>query len=297
MGLEEFLLSLPVGFVPWPEIAAKAGVSLQRARHLAQALKERGYPVLLTDQGVGLAQDAPAPQFLLPRLRGRLGSPYRYLGRVTTTQDVLKGWRGAPEGALVVAEEQTRGRGRCGRSWLSPPGNLYLSLLLFGPAPKLLALRVGLALAEAAGFGLLKWPNDLMSPDGRKMGGILIEAQGNRLFVGVGVNVECAPLPQSAALREFRPVRRVDLLAEFLRALEEWLVRPPSAVLSAWRDVNCTLGREVRVQTGKGVVQGVAEALGDAGELLVRTEGGLRIVSAGDVILGAPQNIIDPQKG
>lgn len=284
MDLEAFLLVLGEGVEPWEEVAARARLSLARTHLLAEALHDAGYPLILSELGVGLAPGSPAPQFLLLRLKGRFGRPYRYLGTVTSTQDVLRAWQEAPEGALVVAERQTEGRGRLGRPWLSPPGNLYFSLLLFGPMPELLPLRAGVALAEAAGCAGLKWPNDLVSPDGRKIGGILIERDNHRLILGVGVNVEQAPLPTAAALCEFRRIQRVDLLADFLHLLEGWLQRPSSAVLRVWREFDHTLGREVCVHTPGGVVEGVAEAILEDGALLVRTARGPRPVRVGDVV-------------
>lgn len=297
MDAETFLLCLSEGLEPWEAVAARARLSVDRARLFARALGEAGYPVLLEESGVGLAPDSLAPQHVLPRLKGRFGRPYRYLGTVTSTQDVLRAWHEAPEGALVVAEHQTRGRGRLGRPWLSSPGNLCFSLLLRRPQPPLLPLRVGVALAQAAGFGLLKWPNDLLSPDGRKLGGILIECEGGRTFVGVGVNVVQAPLPTAAALKEFRAVNRVDLLVAFLALLEEWLAQPPSAVLQAWQKWDGTLGREVRVHTPTGVVEGVAEAISQEGALLVRTNAGRKSVRVGEVVLPPPPNVVEAQEG
>ncbi|MCX7844289.1 MAG: biotin--[acetyl-CoA-carboxylase] ligase [Candidatus Bipolaricaulota bacterium] len=298
MDPEHFLRLLPEGWRPWEEVAVRAGLSLAQVRALAYALRAAGYPVLLAEErGVGLEPGCPAPQFVLPRLRGRLGRPYRYLGTVSSTQEVLRAWAGAPEGALVVAERQTAGRGRLGRAWLSPPGNLYLSLLLRGPPPHLLPLRVGVALAQAAGCGRLKWPNDLLSPDGRKLGGILIEAERHRLLVGVGVNVAKAPLPTAAALQEFRAVRRADLLVEFLGLLEGWLACPAARVLRTWQELDGTLGKEVRVRTPQGVVEGVAEGLTPEGGLRVRTAQGERVIRVGEVGLPPPEDVVDPQEG
>jgi len=238
--------------------------------------------VVVEERGAGLAPGSPAPQCLLPRLKGKLGRPCRYVGTVSSTQDVLAAWKDAPEGALVVAERQTRGRGRLGRPWVSPPGNLYFSVLLREADP-LLPLRAGLALVEAVGLGMLKWPNDLLSPDGRKMGGILVERSGPRVLLGVGINVERAPLPTSAAVLEFQKVERVQILADFLWSLEQWRARASEEVLRHWKSRNATLGREVVVQVGGRTLFGQAVDLGPNGELVLRTEKGLTLVRAGDV--------------
>ncbi|MBK8004121.1 MAG: biotin--[acetyl-CoA-carboxylase] ligase [Gemmatimonadetes bacterium] len=157
--------------------------------------------------------------------------------RVASTQDLIHalGDAGAPTGSAIVAEEQVGGRGSRGRTWASPPGGLWMSVLC-RPASEVaaavLSLRVGLAAAEvleaqAPGATLaLKWPNDLMLAD-RKLGGILCEArwQGGLLAwvaVGLGLNV-ANPLPaevrdRAVALASVAPGLTPDVLAEPLRA-------------------------------------------------------------------------------
>ncbi len=142
----------------------------------ARKLLAEGYPVEASRRGYRILPGTPLPHLFQPQ--GRLGRPYRYLGRVGSTQDVLRAWaeEGAPEGALVLAEVQEKGRGRRGRPWESRPGaSLTFSLLLRPslplPALGLLPLLSGLALREAVGVGGLKWPNDLLAPDGRKLAG------------------------------------------------------------------------------------------------------------------------------
>jgi len=248
-------------------------------------LQGQGFPVVISEEGAGLVLGTPAPQILIPLLRGKYGRAYRYFGVVTSTQDLLRAWKDAPIGAVVLAESQTQGRGRRGRNWESPQGNLYFSVLLENTRDPLLPLRAGLALAEATQVGLLKWPNDLLAPDGRKLGGVLIEAENERAFLGVGLNVRVAPLPNSAALEEFRQVHRAQLLADFLWSLEKWLAKESGTVLAAWSERNMTLGRKVVVWTGKEIIVGMAISLGSKGELLIRTEKGIRAVAAGDVSL------------
>ena len=282
MHPSEILFHLQEGLEPWPEIVRRLKIPRPKLEVALQALQEEGFPVVFKEEGAGLLPGSPAPQFLLPRLKGKFGRPYRYLGRVTSTQDVLAAWKEAPEGALVVAECQTRGRGRLGRPWESPPGNLYFSVLLEEADP-LLPLRAGLALVEAVGFGFLKWPNDLLSPDGRKMGGILIERSGSRILLGVGINVERAPLPASAALSEFKSVSRVQVLVDFLWSLEKWLSRENEEVLAHWKNRNATLGREAVVRVGGQVLFGQAVDLGPRGELILHTENGIVFVHTGDV--------------
>jgi BirA family transcriptional regulator, biotin operon repressor / biotin---[acetyl-CoA-carboxylase] ligase len=266
---------------------SRAAVSKEAKRLLAE-----GFPVEVGRRGYRIRPGTPLPHLFQPE--GRLGKPYRYLGRVGSTQDILRAWAeaGAPEGALVLAEVQERGRGRRGRPWESRPGeSLTFSLLLRPALPlsalSLLPLLAGLALFEAVGLGGLKWPNDLLSEDGRKLGGILLEAkaEGEEVayaLLGVGVNVAWAP-EGAASLQEFGPYSRREVLLAFLRRLEALLplLEDPEALLARYRQASYTLGRRVRVETPKGVVEGVAQEILPDGSLLV---GGVR-VGAGEVAL------------
>jgi BirA family biotin operon repressor/biotin-[acetyl-CoA-carboxylase] ligase len=273
-------------------LADRLGVSRAAVSKEAKRLLAEGFPVEVSRRGYRIRPGTPLPHLFQPE--GRLGKPYRYLGRVGSTQDILRAWAeaGAPEGALVLAEVQERGRGRRGRPWESRPGeSLTFSLLLRPALPlsalSLLPLLAGLALFEAVGLGGLKWPNDLLAPDGRKLAGVLLEAkaEGEEVayaLLGVGVNVAWAP-EGAASLQEFGPYSRREVLLAFLRRLEALLplLEDPEALLARYRQASYTLGRRVRVETPKGVVEGVAQEVLPDGSLLV---GGVR-VGAGEVAL------------
>ena len=273
-------------------LADRLGVSRAAVSKEAKRLLAEGFPVEVGRRGYRIRPGTPLPHLFQPE--GRLGKPYRYLGRVGSTQDILRAWAeaGAPEGALVLAEVQERGRGRRGRPWESRPGeSLTFSLLLRPALPlsalSLLPLLAGLALFEAVGLGGLKWPNDLLAPDGRKLAGVLLEAkaEGEEVayaLLGVGVNVAWAP-EGAASLQEFGPYSRREVLLAFLRRLEALLplLEDPEALLARYRQASYTLGRRVRVETPKGVVEGVAQEILPDGSLLV---GGVR-VGAGEVAL------------
>lgn len=180
--------------------------------------------------------DSLAPDAVRPRLRGRFGHIYRYEELCVSTQRLLR--TDDPEGAIAVAEEQTEGRGRLGRSWDSPRATGVLVSVLLRPAvdpPRLpeLSLVAGGAVAEAiAGTtGLdpaIKFPNDVLL-GGRKVAGILAESSDSRVVLGIGVNAnqragqlpaDAQTEPTSLRLELGRPVDRAALLADILLRLE-----------------------------------------------------------------------------
>ncbi len=221
---------------------------------------------------------------------------------------------GAEEGTLVVADTQTAGKGRLGRSWYSPPGlGLYLSFIFRPGVPAagapgvLMAMSLGAAEAvEASGIqGVvgIKWPNDLVV-EGRKLAGILIEmgVQGGNLewcVAGVGINVNHAAKDFPVELRE-RAValrqlchRRLDRLGLALNLVartaywyETFLREGMDALAPVWRRRSAILGRAVRVETAGEVVVGTAVALEPDGALRVRMESGNEeVLHVGDVHL------------
>lgn len=236
----------------------------------------------------------------------------RYVGcrlywfeQVTSTNDVARSLaeQGAPEGTVVVARVQTAGRGRLGRRWVSPPGGLWLSVVLRPIAAPHELPRLGLAVGVACSRAVertcglrvgLRWPNDLVA-DGRKVGGILVESnpEVRWVVVGIGLNLSVPrdQLPEGAvSLEEVvgGPVERGALLRSLLAELElvyelyrggDW-----ATLLDWWRSRSTTLGRRVRVHVASGVYEGVAEDVDEDGALWVRLPDGQRKrVVAGDV--------------
>jgi BirA family biotin operon repressor/biotin-[acetyl-CoA-carboxylase] ligase len=221
----------------------------------------------------------------------------------------------SPEGQVLIAEEQTAGRGRLGRSWSSVPGaSLTFSVLLRPaavPAARRgwLTLLTGVAVASAVRSvaevdAVLKWPNDVLAGD-RKLAGILAEQSpdGSAVVIGTGLNVAAAPgeLPVSGAglaptsLRaEGATASREDLLLGVLDRLEHWytaVCADPdpgrSGLLDAYRSLCETLGRTVRVELpAGGALTGVARDIDAEGRLLVASGPGAAVtpVSAGDVV-------------
>ncbi len=247
----------------------------------------------------------PAPRFVDVRRFDVVDSTNRYL--------LDEARNGAPDGVVAVADHQSAGRGRLGRRWEAPPGaSLLVSVLLRPDVPPaeryLVTAAVALAGAEAvageAGVVLgVKWPNDLVAPDGRKVAGVLAEAEGDAVVVGIGVNVawptedaelagrgldDLAGRATSLVALAGRPVSRDRLLDALLVALE-----PRAAALgdaagrrrlaAELHDACTTLGARVRVDLPEGPIEGTAVDLTPSGQLVVDTGTGRRVVSAGDV--------------
>jgi BirA family biotin operon repressor/biotin-[acetyl-CoA-carboxylase] ligase len=229
----------------------------------------------------------------------------------STNADLLA--RGGPEGQVLVADEQTAGRGRMGRSWVSQPGaSLTFSVLIRplpvpparrGWLPLLTGVAVATAVRSVAGVpATLKWPNDVLAGD-RKLAGILAEQSGDAVVIGIGVNVatpaDALPvspsgLPATSLLAEGADVARDVLLVETLRQLEGFYLPfradpdpEPSGLLAAYRALCATLGRQVRVELpGGNVLTGRAQDVDADGRLAVREADATSAtsVSAGDVI-------------
>src|SRR5713226_4019494 len=182
------------------------------------------------------------------------------LASVTSTQDAA---RDLPIGSIVVADHQTAGRGRSSHRWEAPPGTALLVSFVLPPNP-LLSLAAGVAAAEACGRGVrLKWPNDLLL-DGRKVGGILVEASPAKAICGIGINLTWAP-EGAAQLDEPR-----DQLLERLRpAMERWSTARADQVLARWRTLSDTIGKRVRVELPDRIVEGIAQDIDASGSLVV----------------------------
>jgi len=243
----------------------------------------------------------------------RLGQSFEYLPSCASTNDEVaaRAMAGAEEGLLVVAGEQTAGRGRRGRVWQSPANqNLTFSMLLRPALPAQLVapmtLLAGAALAASlAGLGFsprLKWPNDVLL-DTRagpsKVAGILTEMASEagrvrHVVLGVGINVnthafpgELATRATSLCLARGQHVDRGEVLAAFVNAFEpiyyDFVAHGPSAALAKWND-HALLGQICSVERNGQPTQGVAEGVDVSGALLVRTAAGEVIsVHAGEV--------------
>lgn len=245
-------------------------------------------------------------------MSGIQNGPREHFASIDTTMRLAheRAESGAPEGLVISADEQTAGRGRLGREWLSRPGDgLYFSLLLRPPVSPARALTLTLAcgLGVARGLGRtsgvkcdLRWPNDVMIAD-KKLAGILVEsaaeeARLKHVVVGVGLNVNHAELPPD--LEEIATSLRIETGCEWARdlvlqsVLEEldryyslFLDRGAPAVVEAFtRASSYVKGKEVRIEGAGPQVEGVTAGLSADGMLLLRTaDGTISPVVAGSV--------------
>ncbi|WP_420595233.1 biotin--[acetyl-CoA-carboxylase] ligase [Deinococcus sp.] len=278
-------------------------------RGWARALQRQGVPLEMSELGYALSPGTPTPQAVQAAGFAR---PYRYCAQIGSTQDELRRWADdavspAPAGAVLLAESQTGGRGRRGRTWHAPPlpgAALLFSVLLPVPAQarlNLLPLAAGLAVRDACRAALppgasppgLKWPNDLLSSSGGKLAGMLLEAEWRgpevrRAVLGIGLNVRAAP-EGAACLQDLAAghgFNRAEVLAGILAALDLWLRAENAEVLDAWRQANVTLGQFIQVQTQSGPVSGMAQDINDDGELRLSLPSGQTLtIGAGDVAL------------
>lgn len=228
----------------------------------------------------------------------------------STNADVLAAAaEGEPEGYVLAAGHQTRGRGRLGRSWESPRGTSLSVSFLLRPAgvpparwpwlPLLVGVAAVDAVADAAGVAaVLKWPNDVLL-DGRKLAGILVERtdtpSGAAAVAGVGMNVQAAP-PDAASLAHtgVTSERVLDALQDRVAArYTAWLADPASAELADAYRARCdTLGRQVRAELPSGeVVTGQAVDVDTTGRLVIATADGEQAVSAGEIVHLRPSHL------
>ena len=267
----------------------------------ALGVRVKGHP--RTGYQIENAPDILAPKRLRRRLQpGPMGKHIHHFFKVDSTNSVAMalGEQGEPHGTLVIAEEQTAGRGRAGHSWHSEKTNgIYMTVLLRPPispyhAPAI-TLAAGLAARDAVLelTGLtpdLRWPNDLLL-GGKKFCGILSEmnAELDRIHfvaVGVGINVNHERMPQPLAqvatslrIETHRSLSRVEIVARLLRCLDTYYNRlvkeGPAPILSRFSEVSSyACGKRVRIEMPSETYTGITEGLDSSGLLRVRREDG-----------------------
>lgn len=303
------------GPVSGEALAKKAGISRTAVWKHILGLRRKGYQIE-SFPGAGYRLRSTSDVLLPEDIE--VGGRWRVVfhREVGSTQEIARGLirQGASEGTLVLAERQSEGKGRMGRSWASPPGGVWLSLILkprFKPPETLrLPLLTGLAVAEAirkaAGIETsLKWPNDVLL-GGKKVGGVLCELDAetdrvNYVILGIGVNVnnelpeELKEMATSVKQELGRELSRAEIIRCLLIELESLYQRLEQEgfepIREAWKERSSVLGLPVMVKSLDEVTQGEAMDIDLYGALLLRKPDGTQVkVIAGDVSLRMPQN-------
>lgn len=284
----------------------KAINQLKKEGYCIQAVQNRGYLLVSEDEVFGQNE-------LESRMDTKwAGHPVNFYETINSTNLRAKqdADNGAPEGALVVADMQTAGRGRRGRTWSSPAGlNVYFTLILkphYAPdkasmVTLVMALAVAEGIRETCGVEAgIKWPNDIVV-NGKKVCGILTEMSVERDFIhhvviGVGINVglqefipELADTATSLQAECERKVPKAALVANIMKAFEKYYESfrekaDLSGLLDSYNEMLVNRGREVRVLDPKGEYSGVSRGINEFGELLVELpDGCVENVYAGEV--------------
>jgi len=310
-------LSAAAGELSGERLAHMLGISRTAVWKHVHALQAEGLDIRAErGRGYCLYDDVLVASLLGERLAGRrIGCRCLVMPEVDSTNSELMRMAtdvacAAADGTVLLAERQTRGRGRLQRNWLTTAGHsLAMSVLLRPPLaptevaqlPLLTAVAVQQALQPFAQLSI-KWPNDILY-EGRKLAGILTEMRAepgavHAVVVGIGINVrppeggwpaELAAIAGDLSSAAGRTIRRMDVASAVLLRLDalyrEYLEHGFDVVREAWWQAHAACGKPVRVHQGTGYVDGIAEALDADGALLLRTGSGLTRVVAGDLEL------------
>lgn len=302
------------GYLSGEEISQHLKISRTAVWKHIQELREEGYDIAAVPHlGYRLisSPDKLTPGEIQFGLNTKIfGKKIYAFDSLDSTMDFAfrLGTEGAPEGTVVCAEGQTKGRGRLGRSWSSPKAKgIYASIILRPALPpsvvSQLTLLSAISLCEAVKKicrlkASIKWPNDILVGD-KKLAGILTElsAEMDRVrfvVIGFGINVN-SPLsmlpPSATSLKNeiHSSVSRVEFMQEILRHLEKWYCilkeQGFSKIVERWKELSNTLGRRVRVEGIGEYIEGEAMDMDENGSLIIRNDAGIKFKrTAGDVV-------------
>jgi BirA family biotin operon repressor/biotin-[acetyl-CoA-carboxylase] ligase len=305
------------GFLSGEELGRKTGISRTMVWKHIKSLENEGFGVeAVPSQGYRITSepDVLRKSDVRQALKtGLIGREFRLLPEVASTNTLAMEMasNGAPEGTVIIAETQTGGKGRLGRTWISPKGNVYLSVILRPNIPvqnaPLITLMGAVAVAAAVTAAAkvsaaIKWPNDIYV-SGKKVSGLLTEMSAEQdrikhivLGIGVDVNMDLAALPvelraltTTLALEAGKRIDRTELVRRLCMDLERWygaFLKDPSDVLREWEKFNMTTGNRVAVRGLGETFEGLAKGIDSEGRLLVELgDGTIRRVAAGDVTI------------
>ena len=314
------------GFVSGEEMSRRLGITRAAIWKKIKALREKGYVIEgSTAKGYRLIKTPEfSVEELKILVKGDFGKEIIFHESLDSTNTLAMelAEKGVSHGTVVIADRQLKGKGRLGRTWFSPPkGNIYMSVIVrpeIEPKDATLltimsAISCARAVRNSTGIEVkIKWPNDLMVSE-RKLGGILTEMKSDQdrivfAVIGIGINVNASldafPSDVRAAaasvIEELRKgkgikgdspeISRTLIIAAILNELERWfkvLIKGGRIqLINEWKKLSSTLGRKVKIVSGKDTFSGIAEDIDEEGMLILRLpSGGLKKISAGDVIM------------
>jgi BirA family biotin operon repressor/biotin-[acetyl-CoA-carboxylase] ligase len=288
------------------EIGAKLGITRAMVWKYVRDIKREGYDIQSSPK-IGYALIS-SPDMLYPEQikigleTSLFGKESLYYDEVESTNSIAKDIAGRyPEGTIVIAETQKKGRGRLGSEWQSTPGGIWFSLILKPSIPLEYAPRITLVAGLAVTRTLrrlgvdarIKWPNDVLI-NGKKVCGILTEVDAevekvDYLVLGIGINANVRlkdfreDVKESSTSLEAelgRPVDRIALIKDLLYELEQQYIvfktRQFSNMVSEWVSLSDTIGKEVTVTTPMKIIEGKAEGITDKGALIIKTRNNVR---------------------
>ena len=298
------------------ELSQRLHISRAAVAKHVKALRQAGYEIAASPGRGYRFMSAPdtlqAAEIASLLREQQAGWDIHYYEEVPSTTALLRerAAAGAPHGTVLVAESQRAGEGRLERAWYSPPGvGLWLSFLLRPPLTAQLAQTMTLLTAcavarvlERCGIAVgIKWPNDLLAPDGRKLCGIKSELYLDLdsvkwLVTGLGLNIDNESFPPELAdkatslfLLAGRKLPRAPLAAalldELYRLYQTLLLEGFEPIRAIWLDYAVSLGQTVRVSNAQGEYYAVARGLDENGYLLVERAGRMETVTSGDILL------------
>ena len=296
------------------EISRHLGISRQGLWKHIQDLKDSGYDIVAVPHLGYRLESCPDRLFVFEVIRGLntkfIAKQIHYFDYLDSTMNLAMqlGMQGSPNGTLVLAESQTRGRGRLGRNWFSPKyKGIYLSLILrpdiLPAASPILTLLSAVSICEAIKEVVhldaqIKWPNDIIMHN-KKLAGILTEMNAevdkvNFVVIGIGLNVnndKKSLIAQSTSLKEQKgeQVQRILLLQELLRRIEKNFnlleTKGNQSIIDKWRNFSLTLGKRVKIYCQDKHLEGQAVDIDKDGGLLIRKDSGIiQKVMSGDVV-------------
>jgi len=275
--------------------------TLQKKGYKIQAIRQKGYHLQRLP-------DLPIDEIQQQLKTTYIGKPLLLFPDLPSTNDFLKDLakNDHPEGTIVIAEKQTVGRGRRQRSWSSPKGGLWFSVLLrptFPPQKAMIVtMAVSIAITKAihatTGIPLrIKWPNDILYK-GKKICGVLTELSAEMdqitfMIIGIGINVN-NPLPRdlqitATSLKRIcsKKIPYMELLLSLISSLDEWYAyvkqQDETIIRETWLSLSDTIGKNVEIKDESSIIRGVAKGITEQGGLILETIEGTKHIVTGDM--------------